>query len=167
MSGHDFTHASLVQRAVKWLQGYHRCTIVYSEMATSAIEIPDAIGWHKGFSRLVECKVSRSDFNKEKRTKLGAIHQDHGMGAQRWYLVPSGLLKPEEVPEWCGLAYAGKSRIQVVKPAPDRVAQDFRGEIQMLMSAVRRLHLGSQFDPVTCKWEALQARRRRQRRKGL
>ena len=157
-----YTHAELVHRAVRWLRRHHKCSIVYSEMATGAMETPDAIGWRFGFSRLIECKVSRSDFFKDQKTKMGAIHADRGMGGQRWYLVPDEMVTAEEVPKWWGLAYVKKNRILIVKEAPEREKWDARGEAQMLMSAIRRIELGSQFDSSTCRWESLIARNLRQ-----
>lgn len=158
-----FTHAELVQRAVRWLKGHHRCGIVYSEMATGVMETPDAIGWRTGFSRLVEVKVSRADFLRDKN-KAAASYAEGGMGSQRWYLVPAGLIQASEVPQWCGLAYAHKRTVTVVKEAPEREKYNFRGEMQMLGSALRRKDLGSLFDTTTCRWESLMARTAREKK---
>lgn len=157
------THSDLVQIAVRWLKRYHKCSRIYSEMTTGAMETPDAIGWRVGFSRLVECKVSRSDFFRDQKTKTGAIYPEMGMGGQRWYLVPDGLVTANEVPEWCGLAYAKGKRVIVMKEAPERERWDARGELQMLLSAMRRMELGSNFDPSTCRWESLMSREKRQK----
>lgn len=155
------THDELVQRAVRWLKRHHKCSIVYAEIVTGRPETPDAIGWRMGFSRLVEVKVSRSDFFRDRR-KTHASRPDRGMGGQRWYLVPVGLVTADEVPEWCGLAYAHARRIEIVKEAPERERWDARGEMQVLMSALRRMELGSQFDAKTGRWESLAAREERE-----
>lgn len=155
------THADLVQRAVRWLKRHHECSIVYAEIVTGRPETPDAIGWRMGFSRLVEVKVSRSDFFAD-RKKPHASHPEWGMGGQRWYLVPAGLVTADEVPEWCGLAYAHARRIEIVKEAPERERWDARGEMQVLMSAIRRLELGSKFDAKTGRWETYEQRVKRQ-----
>lgn len=156
------THAELVQRAVRWLRSHHRCSIVYAEIVTGSAETPDAIGWRMGFSRVVEVKVSRSDFLADRR-KPHASAPDRGMGGQRWYLVPSGLVRADEVPDWCGLAYAHSRRIEVVREAPERERWDARREAQVLMSAVRRLELGSRYDATTGRWETYTERVERQR----
>lgn len=156
------THADLVQRAVRWLRTHHRCSIVYAEMVTGAPETPDAIGWRIGFSRVVEVKVSRADFHRD-RHKTHASHPEAGMGGQRWYLVPAGLVAADEVPTWCGLAYAHARRIEVVRPAPERTRWDARREAQVLTSALRRHEVGSRYDAATGRWEPFIFCERRER----
>lgn len=155
------THAELVRRAVRWLRSHHRCSIVYAEIVTGAPETPDAIGWRMGFSRLVEVKVSRSDFHRD-RHKPHASHPERGMGSQRWYLVPAGLVRPDEVPEWYGLAYAHARRIEVVRAAPERERWDAHREAQVLTSAIRRHELGSLYDARTGRWETYVERKARE-----
>lgn len=150
------THADLVRRAVRWLRSHHRCGTVFAEMQTM-YEFPDAIGWRGHFSRVVEVKVSRADFFAD-RSKPHASHAEAGMGAQRWYLAPEGLVRADEVPAWCGLAYATSRRIVVVKEAPDREVYNFRGETRMLLSAVCRFAVGSRFDEKAGRFETLDAR---------
>lgn len=156
------THAELVLRAVRWLRSFHRCPIVYAEIVTGAPETPDVIGWWLGFSRVVECKVSRADFLADRR-KPHASHPESGMGGQRWYLVPAGLVSADETPEWCGLAYAHPRRIEVVREAPERERWNARHEAQILMSAIRRMELGSRFNPRTARWESYDERKTRER----
>lgn len=156
------THAELVERAARWLRTHHRCGTVFAEMVTASGECPDAIGWRMHFSRVVEVKVSRGDFFAD-RQKLHAAHPDTGMGRQRWYLVPDGLVSVAEVPAWCGLAYATKRRIVIAKEAPDRAVFDHGGEVQMLTSAVRRFTLGSAFDAGRGRFERLEDRLARER----
>jgi len=87
------THAELVARAVRWLRGTHRCPVVFGELATyDTGEVPDAIGWRRGWqSILVECKTSRSDFRREK-DKIRERRGRGGVGRERWYLTPPGLV---------------------------------------------------------------------------
>ncbi|MFD2168488.1 hypothetical protein [Tumebacillus lipolyticus] len=75
----------------------------------------------KNFLRVAyEVKVSRSDFlheikHQEKRQQALALSN------QYFFVVPKGLVKPEEVPEECGLIYVdGNQRARVVKQAPMR-----------------------------------------------
>lgn len=127
------THDLLIQRARYWLQNTAGAKVVLTEFAGGAVggarrsrkEIPDAIGWlRSGVSLLVECKASRGDFlsdavkpsRKAGKTRgqpnLGSAASEpttriprktEGLGAYRFYLAPSGLLVPEELPEGWGL----------------------------------------------------------------
>lgn len=156
------THAELIRRSVSWLKSHHKCSIVYADMSTIGTqERPDAIGWYGTYSRLVECKTSRSDFLKDKK-KYWASQPESGMGMQRWYTVPADLVRPEEVPAWWGLAYVYPKKIVVVKQALDRSTWDHRGEISMLTSAIKRIELGSHFEPKTGHWESYETRNKRQ-----
>jgi hypothetical protein len=159
------THTELVARAVRWLRTHHRCSLVFAEIVTGVPETPDAIGWRMGFSRVVECKVSRSDFLRDRR-KPHASWPGEGMGSQRWYLVPARLVSADEVPPWCGLAYAHARRIEIVRKASERDRWDARGEAQVLQSAVRRLELGGLFDRKAGRIETYDERVRRQRAEG-
>jgi hypothetical protein len=95
------THKELVARAVRWLLKSERCYVALGEpYSTMVYELPDAIGWKRGWSILVECKVSRSDFLRDKH-KL-ARHRV-GMGQSRYFMTPKGIIKPEELPQGWGL----------------------------------------------------------------
>ncbi len=145
------THEELRKEAVRWLTNTKHCGVVLSELRSAALETPDAIGWKYGQSILVECKVSRSDFhaNKDKPSVRAGI----GMGRQRYFLCPEGLIKVGDLDDlmesatgeltWdCsgyGLLWLCQSgRIAVKKEAPAR-ATDHVGEIRMLVSALRRV----------------------------
>src|ERR1041385_3731182 len=89
------THSQLVASAVAWLRKY-RCGIVLSEQACVSGEMPDAIGWKRAcHSVLVECKVSRVDFVADQQ-KPFRQRPELGLGCERFYLTPAGLLHPEE-----------------------------------------------------------------------
>jgi hypothetical protein len=147
-------HDDLVLRAVRWLRRTGACDPVFAGLVSHVMsEIPDAIGWCRGASTLIEVKMSRADFLRD-RHKMHAAHTDTGMGQRRIYLVPPGLLAAGDVPEWCGLAYARGRTIEVVKPAPIRPVYDFRAEAALLASALRRSQLGAHFDRKTGRWES-------------
>jgi hypothetical protein len=137
------SHADLVRYAVRWLRGHHRCSVVFAEISTSAPLIPDAIGWRRGWSILVECKTSRSDFHAD-RHKLVHRHPENAPGQERWYLVPLGLVRRSEVPEGWGLAEVRAGRVhRVVNPPPATLRHErMRMEMDLLLSAVRRHELG-------------------------
>lgn len=65
------THAGLVERAVTWLTKSKRCLFVLSEMQCNWLESPDAIGFSRSHSILVECKTSRADFKRDRQKGAG------------------------------------------------------------------------------------------------
>jgi len=149
-------HDKLVDRAARWLKYKQRCRPIFAEMATAAGSAPDAIGWFYGASRLVEVKVSRSDFFRD-RTKLSFIHPGYAMGRKRWYLTPPELIRPEDLPEGWGLLWAEGTAIREVVEAPERLLEPTTQEQEMLMlsSAIRRLILGSRYSEASGRWEAV------------
>lgn len=140
------THSELVDRAVRWLRGTRRCRLVYAEIVTSMPLVPDAIGWGTfDRSELVEVKVSRSDYHRDRRKMA---HQCGILpGRMRWYLTPPGLLRPDELPLGWGLVEAG-ARMRVVRTAVAFAAtvDMLRTETGILASAARRHELGVPFD---------------------
>ncbi len=129
------THADLVKLAAHWLWVHQRCPLVFTEMVTD--ETPDAIGWRRGaLSLVVECKATRSDFLANRRkTRLG-------MGRQRWFLVPSGLVRPEEVEagrgDWGLIEWDGKNYHETLE-AQVRSRYGQQAEMRLLISALRRI----------------------------
>ena len=127
------THADLVEVARKWLA--RDCAVVITEMASYAGEEPDAIGWTGGYSKLLECKLTREDFLSDQKKR----HRRLGMGQARWYLAPTGLIHPTELPpEWGLLSYNGR-RVYRVFSATRRTQYDYAGEKLLLLSALRRI----------------------------
>lgn len=148
------THADLVARAVRWLRGTQRCTVVLAELVTLGPEIPDAIGWVGWNSILVECKVSRADFRRD-RDKPHMRLPDGGMGRQRWYLTPPGLIGVDDLPDGWGLAEALARSVRVVRAPIARPDWRRDREIGLLTSAVRRHDLGVPFDTVLARFMPL------------
>ena len=137
------THDELVERATRWLKGTMSCGVVLCEVVGGGYEQPDAIGWKHGgrHSILVECKTSRSDFRKD--LKKWFRRHGMGMGQQRYYFTPPGLLKPDEIPDGWGLAEAG-GRVRVTKKLPKLECYNpdvWRLEIGLLFSALRKVEL--------------------------
>ncbi|WP_051959891.1 hypothetical protein [Sphingobacterium sp. ML3W] len=94
------THSQLVDIAHSLVLRKFSCGVAFKEMMTGATsEIPDVIGFGGGgHSVLIECKVSRSDY------KRNALKQHNSpMGKYRFFCVPEGLVKIEEVPRGWGL----------------------------------------------------------------
>jgi len=147
------THAPLVERAAAWLRSKQNCTIVFAEMVTYAPSTPDAIGWASGFSRLVEVKVSRGDFFRD-RKKVAHRRPESGMGRRRWYMTPAGLVRAEEIPPGWGLVYVDGQKCVVVVEAPSRELEQLEHvhEARILASAIRRLTTGTKLNQKTGRW---------------
>jgi len=144
------THTDLVLRAEKWLKTFG-CAVTLRELVafTSSGEIPDAIGWKGGFSILVECKASRSDFLAD-RKKIFRQNPEMGIGSTRLYMCPPEIIKKEDLPDGWGLLWVHEKRVErVVAPKGNCFGLDdglktfhdrsMQGEVALLLSALRRL----------------------------
>ena len=150
------THAQLVDRAVRWLRHY-RCGVVLSEQACVSGEMPDAIGWKRQcHSVLVECKVSRADFLAD-RAKPFRLKPEHGVGGERFYLTPAGLVKPEELPSGWGLLEVRGRGVEMVHASDKklRTAAGFRSEMNLLLASLRRVEVRIEPQSITdfLKWK--------------
>ena len=67
-------------------------------------ERADAILFSLDASFLIETKISRADFIKDKEKDFRK-KPERGMGDYRYFACPSGLIKPEELPDKWGLIY--------------------------------------------------------------
>jgi len=136
------THAQLVQKAVAWLRS-HRCGVILSEQACLSGEMPDAIGWKRAcHSVLVECKISRAGFLAD-RDKPFRRKQEVGLGCERFYLTPAGMLRLEELPAGWGLLEYQNRKIKLLQPAARnlRTATGFRYEMNLLLASLRRVEI--------------------------
>lgn len=137
-----FDHEFLRKCAVRWLIGHKKCSVVLSELSSSAFEVPDAVGWKYGQSILVECKVSRSDLHANQFKSH--IRSERGVGKERYFLVPAGLISPEEIGSlehcmgWGLLWLSASSQVRVKKESELRESSEI-SEIRMLTSALRRV----------------------------
>jgi hypothetical protein len=145
------THVELVERARRWLGNTKRCSLVATERnAWAAGESPDAIGWrYDGYSYVVECKTTVADFYTDQR-KPGRREGWRGMGRERWYLTPAGLLKGRYLPHGWGLLELHGRTLRVAHPATPRVDPLAAGRELPLLVAVTRRALCSGFDGVSC-----------------
>lgn len=150
------THAKLVELAVHWLRRY-RCGVVLSEQACISGEMPDAIGWKKAcHSVLVECKVSRADFLAD-REKPFRHKPETGVGSERYYLTPKGLIRVEELPTgWGLLEVSGREVRRVKRSGRDlRSAIGFQYEMNLLLASLRRVEVRIEPQSITdfLKWK--------------
>ena len=136
------SHAELIDKAVEWLRSYG-CGVILSEQACVTGEMPDAIGWKRTcHSVLVECKISRSDFRADGDKPFRQKSQ-LGMGCERFYCTPAGLLDPGEIPSGWGLLEYHRRKIWVAHPAKEnlRTATGFRHEMNLLLASLRRVEV--------------------------
>jgi hypothetical protein len=150
------THAKLVVMAVGWLRRY-RCGVVLSEQACVSGEMPDAIGWKKAcHSVLVECKASRPDFLAD-REKPCRLRPEIGVGCERYYLAPKGMIRIEELPPGWGLLEVSGREIETFRPSAKnlRSTVGFGYEMNLLLASLRRVEVRIEPQSITdfLKWK--------------
>jgi hypothetical protein len=151
------THAQLVAMAVKWLRSYG-CGIILSEQACISGEVPDAIGWKRACrSVLVECKITRADFLADAQ-KPFRLDPQEGVGCERLYLVPAGLISHNELPACWGLLEVRGRKLQLaVKPARRDMRSDagLKYEMNLLLASLRRVEVRIEPQTITdfLKWK--------------
>jgi DNA-binding XRE family transcriptional regulator len=146
------THDELVGLGRDWLikpyaamadYGHTGCAVVITEISCNTWlgEQPDVLGFTSSRSRsiLIECKASRSDFRADK-DKPFRKHPEFGLGLQRWFLAPAGIIPVEEIPEKWGLLEAIGKKISVTKKAEVQ-GRNYDSELNVLISVMRRLNL--------------------------
>jgi len=136
-------HTMLCERGSRWLKKHDQnilipnCPIIATDMVTIELETPDIIGWSTLSSVMIEVKVSRTDFLKDKN-KLFRLEPELGVGELRFYLCPENLIKENELPEKWGLLYINdKNKISIIK-IPERQSSNMIAERNMLLSIIRR-----------------------------
>ena len=119
---------------------------------------PDVIAW-KGFCKsvLVECKVSRADFLAD-AGKPFRIKPEEGMGCQRFYMAPAGMIRAEELPKhWGLLELHGREVRLTVKPgrADLRSEVGLMKEMNLLLASLRRVEVRIEPQTITdfLKWK--------------
>jgi hypothetical protein len=142
---------------VDWLRYEYRCGIILSEQYCATGEIPDAIGW-KGINRsvVIECKVSRADFLAD-ANKPFRMRPDEGLGCERLYMAPRGVISPEEIPgHWGLIEYTRKSVALLRKPSKKdlRSAVGLAKEMNLLLASLRRVEVRIEPQTITefLKW---------------
>ena len=150
------THQQLVQLAVAWLRRY-RCGVVLSEQACISGEMPDAIGWKRAsHSVLIECKISRADFLAD-RDKPSRRKPETGVGSERFYLLPAGIVRPEDLPQgWGLLEYKNRKIITIRASARNhRTSVGFGYEMNLLLASLRRVEIRIEPQSITdfLKWK--------------
>lgn len=149
------THEELVEIARRWLmrqyrsgapEGHSGCPVVITELSTwgGYGEIPDAIGfsYSQMKSIIVECKASLSDFRADKgKVFRSPSCPDFGMGDQRYYLAPEGIILESELPEGWGLVEIHADGKTYMKCPSKHWPKCAKAEINLLVSVLCRLKI--------------------------
>ncbi len=106
-------HERLVKIGERWLRGSVGCPVVAAELVSMSSQTADVIGFRSMRSYLIECKVSRSDFRRDKK-KSHQRNPESSMGNYRWYLTPPGLLSPNDLPAGWGLLEPSGRGVKVI-----------------------------------------------------
>jgi len=152
------THQQLVHMAEQWLRRCYRCGIVLSEQSCASGETPDVIGWKDSCrSVLIECKISRSDFLSD-REKPFRQKPETGMGCERFYLVPQGMITKDDLPRaWGLLEYKRREISLTVKPGrqSQRTETGLMWEMNLLLASLRRVEVRIEPQTITdfLKWK--------------
>lgn len=146
------THSELCELACRFLNN-HGFKVVFSDRFrtwSSYGEYPDALGFRRGASCLVEVKCSWADFLAD-RKKVFRTEPEKGMGDWRFYLCEPGVIGPDDLPPGWGLLHAINGRVRKVQGWPGshqwghQKAKPFtankQAECDYLFSALRRLEL--------------------------
>lgn len=116
----ELTHRQLCEIGARFLKrpesaNGHGCHFTVIEAACYG-ENPDVFGVRHGIhghgigTFLIEAKMSRSDFLAD-RSKPHRLNPEIGMGKYRYYICPTDLIKPHELPEKWGLIYVSQKGI--------------------------------------------------------
>lgn len=141
----NLDHNRLVRIGKKWLSKHDQniivpnCSTVIAELtsATETGEIPDVLGWASWCSVLLEIKVSRPDFLKDKN-KTFRKQNNLGVGDLRYYLCPAHLIEEEDLPEGWGLLwYREETGVEIIKKAT-KLESNLHCERTLLLSYLRR-----------------------------
>ena len=119
--------------------------------------MPDAIGWKEAcHSVLVECKVSRADFLAD-REKPFRQKPETGVGCERYYLAPKGMIRIEELrPGWGLLEVCGREIEKAKLSAKNlRTPIGFGYEMNLLLASLRRVEVRIEPQSITdfLKWK--------------
>ncbi|NDW19458.1 hypothetical protein D0T53_11135 [Dysgonomonas sp. 216] len=115
------THHNLCCIAAKWLQGRWSKSKPYADYATVELvtqgwENTDVFGWNCQYSTMIEIKVSRSDFLKDKDKKC-RVDWYGSVGNYKYYCCPEGVIKENDLPDKWGLLYVKDGKVEIIKLA--------------------------------------------------
>lgn len=148
-------HSDLVDIGYKW--ALKRCGFAFKEFKCSSNEIPDVLGFRSEGTFLLEAKVSRQDFLKDKN-KHFRLKPEIGVGDWRFFIVPVGLIHVEELPYMWGLLEVDEKGkvIEVYNPFGkgnvynkwERHTKNIKAENKFMYSALRRLQIKNRIEEI-------------------
>ena len=144
------SHDEIQHIGAKWLKRHKRnlvvpnCPYVVENLVTlnGTGETPDIMGWNYSNSTMIEVKISRQDFLKDKKKFFRVDRDYYAMGNYRLYLCPAGLISTKEIPDKWGLLYINESGKIEIQVKPERQDSYYQAEISMLLSIIRRFKKG-------------------------
>lgn len=149
------THRELVEIGYRWVM--NRCAFAFKELTCINSEIADVIGFNSSGTFLLEAKVSRADFLKDKK-KPFRLNPCMGLGDWRFFIAPKGMIKVDELPELWGLIEVNEKGKATVTHNPfgignfysrwKRNEKSIQAETNLMFSALRRLHLRGRIDEI-------------------
>jgi hypothetical protein len=113
--------------------------VLYEAVASKA-EIPDVIGWDGTSSILIECKMTRADFQRD-AGKKSRTNPKAGMAHRRYYLCPANLLQPADIPPKWGLLWAEGTTVTVQRESRGFPQRNLLAEVQFLSKMLRRAQI--------------------------
>ena len=143
------THAFLVDKGMRWVRSQNgqrwNAPLSFGEVVCAGNETPDVMGFSSHGSTLIECKVSKADFKRDKKKMFRSISQK-GMGKYRLYMCPTGLITEEELPADWGLIYVSEKGIAKLIVKPKAQYCNLMAEHAYMYSIIRRLYKGKNND---------------------
>ena len=113
----QLSHADLCVRAERWLLNTVKCGVVLKGLTAVTGETPAVIGWRdQHVSHLVACATTLSEFHSD-RSKHYRNRSHLGLGIYRYYMCPSGLIMPDELPPKWGLLYITPTKVRNIVKA--------------------------------------------------
>ena len=136
-----WTHPNLIFAISQWAVGVAGYPLCVTECKVKiSPEVPDALAFKaNGNTALFEIKVSRSDFATDSGKKF-RVEEDRGMGLLRYYVVPWGMVTPEEVAPGWGLLWVDEGgRVSLRRQSSKFTRRKHAAEIATMVSALRRM----------------------------
>lgn len=146
MSKTNSLHYQLCCLGAKWMRRlkYSNYKYVAVELVCTSAENPDVWGTNGFESMIIEVKTSKADFIKDRLKFIrNPQNKRFAMGNYRYYLMPSGLVPIENIPENWGLLEWDGKQITLRKSAPFQECEN-RCELSLLCSIMRREGIKSQ-----------------------
>ena len=136
-------HRELCELGGKWLFKINNwkvsCPFVCVELVCQGgIENPDILGLRNTGTIMIEVKVSRSDFLRDKKKPTRQGDHPFAIGTQRYYMAPKGLIKKEELPErWGLIEHHGGKKFTIVQDS-DSFEESSEAVYGFYLSIMRR-----------------------------